>query len=283
MTLRLPCHISEDSKRVCNDQVIFSKLNSTTMFFFSGETHDEVESEFNSLKNISLPTTSKEKTSLIKMLSCSEVYKPFLLGIVFYILQQFSGTYVVLVYAVQIISKAGVDMDPFLGAVYIGIARFIVCTFVITWELETWGRRPVSMFSAGATSLCLFVLAASCWFTWLQVPILSVSAIVGFVLASAGIWIIPYLMLSEILPQKVRGSFSGAGSSILYFMSFCSIKMFPWMMDSMGSGNSFAFYGIVAILIIPFVYNFLPETKGKTLMEIEEYFKSKKNVDLEMK
>ncbi|XP_055839748.1 solute carrier family 2, facilitated glucose transporter member 8-like [Episyrphus balteatus] len=244
-----------------------------------GETHDEVEAEFALLrKTIPLKSKGIKKVSIWKSIRLPEVHKPLLLGVIFFAFQQFSGTFVVVVYAVQIITKAGVEADPFLCAIYVGIARFVVASVVMTWQLEKWGRRPVSIFSAATTSICLFLLAGPTWFPWLQIPTLSAAVIVGFVVSSAGLWTIPFLILPEIFPQKVRGSFCGISIGCAYLLSFSSIKIFPSLMDWMGgNGNVFAFYGTMALLSIFFVYWFIPETKGKTFLEIEDYFRRRKS------
>ncbi|XP_055846359.1 facilitated trehalose transporter Tret1-like [Episyrphus balteatus] len=229
-----------------------------------GETHQEVEDEFTLLR-VEVPLKAKKEKSLFfKSFCLPEVYKPLLIAIFFFVCQQFSGTFVVVVYAVQIITKAGVLIDPFLCAIYVGIARFIVTSVVITWQLENWGRRQVSMFSAATTSLCLFVLAGSSWFTWLQIPTLSAVVIVTFVVASAGLWTIPFLIMPEIFPQKVRGAFCGFTVGVADLIAFSSIKIFPSMIDWIGTGNVFAFYGGIAVLTIFFVYWFIPETKVST-------------------
>ncbi|XP_055846369.1 facilitated trehalose transporter Tret1-like [Episyrphus balteatus] len=241
-----------------------------------GETHVEVENEFTLLRVAVPQNADKEKVSFFKSFCLPEVYKPLLIAVIFFVCQQFSGTFVVVVYAVQIITKAGVLIDPFLCAIYVGIARFIVTSVVITWQLENWGRRQVSIFSAATTGLCLLVLAGSSWFTWLHIPTLSAVAIVSFVVASAGLWTIPFLILPEIFPQKVRGAFCGFTVGVADLIAFSSIKIFPSMVDWMGTGNVFAFYGCIAVLTIFFVYWFIPETKGKTFLEIEDCFRTKK-------
>ncbi|XP_055916154.1 facilitated trehalose transporter Tret1-like [Eupeodes corollae] len=249
-----------------------------------GETHDEVEAEFVALIHSCQPKAGDRKVSLWKSIRLPEVYKPFMIGIAFFAFQQFSGTFVVVVYAVQIITKAGVHTDAFLCAIYVGIARFIVASVVMTWELEKWGRRPVSIFSAASTACCLFLLASTSWFTWLHIPTLSAITIVAFVFAAAGQWAIPYVILTEIYPQKVRGAFCGLTIGIGYLITFSAIKIFPAMSRWMGNANVFAFYGTIALLTIVFIYHFIPETKGKTFVEIESFFRKPKResrIDLE--
>lgn len=243
-----------------------------------GETHPEVEEEFATMRRASQHVAGEPKVSIVKSFCLPEVYKPFFTGVFFFVFQQFSGTFVIVVYSVQIITKAGVKIDAFLCSIYLGIARFIVASFIMTWELERWGRRPVVAFSAISSACCLFVLAGASWFTWLQIPILSAVVIVLFVLASAGQWAIPFMILAEIFPPKVRGSCVGVTMGMAYTISFAAIKLYPSMSDYLGNGNVFAFYGSMSLLLLVFVYYFLPETKGKTFAEIAIFFNKEKAV-----
>lgn len=82
-------------------------------------------------------------------------------------------------------------------------------------------------------------------------------------------------MLPELFPQRVRGVTAGLTVCLAYFLSFIAIKIYPTMLHIMGNEFIFLFYGLVSLLGTVFVYYILPETKGKTLQEIENLFKRK--------
>lgn len=86
-------------------------------------------------------------------------------------------------------------------------------------------------------------------------------------------------MLPEMFPQRVRGITAGITVCFAYFMSFIVIKSYPSMLNWMGNGMIFLFYGIVSLLGTLFVHQMLPETKGKTLQEIENLFKKRQPSD----
>lgn len=88
-----------------------------------------------------------------------------------------------------------------------------------------------------------------------------------------GFLTIPFTMLPEMFPQRVRGMTAGITVCVAYFMSFIVIKSYPAMLNWMGNGMIFLFYGVVSLLGTLFVHQLLPETKGKTLQEIENLFK----------
>jgi hypothetical protein len=81
-------------------------------------------------------------------------------------------------------------------------------------------------------------------------------------------------MLPELIPLRVRGLGAGITVSFAYFMSFIIIKIYPTMLEVMGNEFVFIFYGTVSLFGIFFVHFILPETRGKSLEEIENSFKS---------
>lgn len=93
------------------------------------------------------------------------------------------------------------------------------------------------------------------------------------VTSTFGFLTIPFTMLPELFPQRVRGLTAGLTVCFAYFMSFIAIKSYPSMLLYMGNDIIFLLYGTVSLLGTLFVYFLLPETKGKTLQEIENLFK----------
>lgn len=220
--------------------------------------------------------SSAESESLLQAVKAPEVYKPLLLMIGFFAFQQGSGVVVVVVYAVQIATLAGVSIDPRLCAVLVGVAR-IITTFFMSTIFERFGRRPAGIVSASGMTLCMLLLAASGWFpeAFEKVAILPVVCIVlHIVFSTMGLLTLPFFMISEVFPQRVRGSASGFSVSCGLLISFAVIKLYPAMESALGTAGLFAFYGVISLIAVFFIYFLIPETKGRTLLEIEEYFRS---------
>lgn len=254
----------------------------------------EFEREFNILlKSLSL-AEGEHKPRFWEAIKAPEVYKPLLIMIGFFACQQFSGIFVVVVYAVQISIEAGVTIDPILCAMLVAFIR-VPTTFAVGLVLDRWGRRPPAMFSGFGMGICMFILAGSVWFptTLGTIPHLPVVGICMYIVTSTlGLMTLPFSMIGEVYPQRMRGTAAGITISCNYALSFLCVKLFPNMVETMGKANVFAFYGTAAFLAIVYIYMFLPETKGKTLFEISEEFKgSKRNekkeiplmMDIEMK
>ncbi|XP_073811259.1 facilitated trehalose transporter Tret1-2 homolog [Musca autumnalis] len=237
-------------------------------------THPEVLSEFNLLqKNIQLAEGEK-KPSFFKSLKLPEVYKPLLILMGLFTFQQITGIFVVIVYAVQIAMEAGVTIDPFMCAIMIGVAR-VVTTCPMAYILEKWGRRRSGLISALGMGVCMTLLALHKNLT--SIPYLPVITIVAFiVLSTLGLYTLPFFMISEVFPQKVRGPASGLTVAYGTFISFVVTKTYPSMKAAIGNEYCFVTYAVLSFVGAVFVYACLPETRGRTLLEIEEEFRSGK-------
>lgn len=246
-----------------------------------------IEKEIKDLvENIAKSNTSGKKTSKWRDLRKPELYKPLSIMIAFFAFQQFSGIFVIFVYAAQFSKQAGVAIDPLLSAVYIGLTR-VVTTLLMAYISDKFGRRPPAFFSGFGMCASMMGLAAcsahplvDTSFNWVPAFLL-----IFFIFScTLGFLTLPFAMIAELYPQRTRGFAAGLTICAGYFMSFINIKAYPYLVDSLGNEVIFIFYGTVSLLGIFFVYFVLPETKGKSLQEIENYFRGerKSETDIEM-
>ncbi|KAM7342242.1 facilitated trehalose transporter Tret1-2 homolog isoform 1-T3 [Cochliomyia hominivorax] len=236
-------------------------------------THPEILEEFKHLqKNIQFAEGEK-KPSFFKSLKQPEVYKPLLVLMGLFSFQQLTGIFVVIVYAVQISTEAGVTIDPFMCAIMIGVAR-VLTTCPMGHILEKWGRRRSGLISACGMTICMLLLSLHEQPSLKSIPYLPVVAIVTFiVLSTLGLYTLPFFMISELFPQNVRGPCSGITVAFGSFVSFVCTKIYPSLKEAIGKENCFVMYAAFAFLSVIFIYVCLPETRGRTLLQIEEEFK----------
>lgn len=90
---------------------------------------------------------------------------------------------------------------------------------------------------------------------------------------SLGVLVIPWTLIGELLPIQIRGIGGGFMVGIAYILMFGVVKSFPFALDVTGAEGIFFFFSFMSLAGVAFVYIFLPETMGKTLQEIEDYFK----------
>ncbi|KAH8371670.1 hypothetical protein KR093_008404 [Drosophila rubida] len=240
-------------------------------------THPEVVEEFNVLQKSLQLREGEKKPSFMSCLRLPEVYKPLLILLGLFFFQQFSGIFVIIVYAVQISTEAGVSIDPFICAVLIGVAR-VVTTCPMGIILEKWGRRRSGIISTLGMCISMLLLACSGWFEFMaKIPYLPVIALVSFiVLSTLGLYTLPFFMISELFPQKVRGPASGLTIAMGFIFAFFCIKTYPELKALIGIYNSCLFFSIMSLVAMIFIYCALPETRRRTLLEIEEQFRTGK-------
>lgn len=208
--------------------------------------------------------------------------KPFFIMVGYFFFQQFSGTFVVIYYAVDITIEAGVKIDGNLAAILIGIARLLGTIFV-SYACRKLGRRLPSILSGAGMTLFMGILSAYSWAisTGYKIDdngLIPVISIVMYILAGTlGFLVLPFAMIGELYPARVKDIFSGMTTCLAYVFSFVALKVYPDMLEAFDKHGVFLFYTILSLLGTIFVLLFLPETKGKTLQQIEESFKSKKS------
>lgn len=95
--------------------------------------------------------------------------------------------------------------------------------------------------------------------------------------STVGYMIVPWVMIGEVFPSKIRGIMGGITWCFAYFFIFITLRTYPFLENLVTKPGTFFLYGIVSLLVTTiFLYFFFPETKGKTLNEIEILFKKNK-------
>lgn len=203
-----------------------------------------------------------------------QLYKPFLIMVSFFAIQQFSGIFTVFIYAARFSLEAGVVIDEFLSAVLIGIIRLIT-NFIIAFASDKYGRRPLAIMSGSGMFLSMTGLAVCSAFPLKNTNFQILPAVLLYTFVSSGtfgILTLPFAMVAEIFPQKTRGFAVGITIAIGFILSFINIKTFGTIFEAFGSVWIFSFYALMALIGVAFAVFILPETKGKSLQEIEAHF-----------
>lgn len=192
------------------------------------------------------------------------------IGIVVGILQQVSGINAVFFYAPMIFERSGIGANAaFMQAALVGLVN-LVFTVVAMAVIDRFGRRPLLVFGLSGIAACMLLLAWAFGAGDGAHPALTLAAIMGFVASFAvSLGPVMWVLFSELFPNRVRGvaiSFVGLVNSATAFLV---TLIFPWQLQALGSATTFLLYGLFAIAGLAFVVRVLPETKGRSLEELE--------------
>ncbi|EFN78457.1 Sugar transporter ERD6-like 8 [Harpegnathos saltator] len=233
------------------------------------------------------PRPQKKKQNLLKHLMKRNAIVPFAIMLSYFFFQQFSGLFVVIYYAVDIIVSSGVKLDPYLGAVLIGFTR-LVGSLLVAGVSRKYGRRIPSIVSGigmaifmGGLSVYLFLKDNG--YDIADGGVIPAVCVLLYIFASTlGYLVIPFAMVGEVFPSKVKDILSGLTTCIGYIFSSITVKTYPDMLETMGKHGVFLFFAVVSLVGAVFIVLCLPETKGKTLHEIEDMFSKKKKNTFEL-
>ncbi|CAH0555937.1 unnamed protein product [Brassicogethes aeneus] len=215
----------------------------------------------------------QESQTTYRVFFKKEVIKPFIIINIFNVLQILSGTYLIVFYAVDILSHIQTnEIDHFLAAVLTAGMRFIF-TIIASILLVFMGRRTIALTSGIGTTLsalCLGVLLLQNCST--NAYISAVLVLTYVATNTLGFMILPGVMLAELFPAKVRGLAGGFTFMTFNLVLFVIAKVFPLLKATVGVSGVFCIFGGSSLLASLFLYLMLPETKGRSLSEIEDYF-----------
>ncbi|KAH6765081.1 Major facilitator superfamily protein [Perilla frutescens var. hirtella] len=254
----------------------------------------DISLEVNEIKR-SVASTSRRTAIRFADLKMRRYWLPLMIGIGLLILQQLSGTNGVIFYSTTIFESAGISSSN-AATVGVGIIQ-VIATGVTTWLVDKTGRRILLLISSSGTAFCLLVVAVSFFLKGVVahdsslyriLGILSVAGVLCMIVCfSLGLGPIPWLIMSEILPPKIKGLAGSVATLANWFCSFVITMTAPLLLDwSSGASfegelirnvailtGTFTFYAVMCIITVTFVAIWVPETKGRTLEEIQHSFR----------
>jgi SP family arabinose:H+ symporter-like MFS transporter len=197
--------------------------------------------------------------------------RPLLIAVVLMAVSQLSGINAIMYYSTKIFTTAGVGVKGAFGAsVIIGLVN-VIFTFVALLFVDKAGRRPLLVIGLAVQ---VVALGATGWMFHAgqggQALLLAVLVyIAAFAMALGPI---PWILCSEIFPTRIRGRAMSVATFVIWSSCFLVALTFPKLNDSplIGPAKTFWFYGAFSLLGLIFVWFAVPETKGRTLEEIQE-------------
>ena len=202
-----------------------------------------------------------------------------MIGIVLAILQQVTGINVFLYYAPEIFKKLGTGPNTaLLQTIIVGIVNMSF-TVVAILTVDRFGRKPLMIFGSLGMGICLLTLGLMAYFQRAELWILIF--ILGFIACFAlSVGPVTWVIMSEIFPTRIRGRAMSVATVFLWGANWLVSQTFPMMNENPSlvarfhHGFSFWIYGLMCFILFVFIWRMVPETKGKSLEDIERQWAS---------
>jgi SP family arabinose:H+ symporter-like MFS transporter len=222
--------------------------------------------------------TSQEEELVQPRSSYREVFarpmrKALLIGILLPLFSQFSGINAIIYYGPSILSNAGISLsNSLLSQVIFGLANMLF-TLLAVWKVDTWGRRPLYLFGTAGAAITLLLTGFCFWYgatesIWLLVCVLAFLACFAFSIGP-----LKFVVASEIFPNAIRGRALAISIMVMWVADTIVGQLTPMLLKEIGSSGTFWFFSFFCVVAFIFVYRYLPETKGRSLEQIEEDWK----------
>lgn len=190
-----------------------------------------------------------------------------LIGVLLSVFQQFVGINVALYYAPRIFESMGAAKDAsMMQTVVMGLVN-VIFTMVAILTADRWGRKPLLIVGSVGMAIGMFAISA---LAFLQ--IIGISTLVFIIIYTASFMMswgpICWVLIAEIFPNRIRGRAVAVAVVAQWAANYLISSTYPAMME-FSSGMTYGFYGLMSVLSAIFVWKMIPETKGKTLEEME--------------
>jgi sugar porter (SP) family MFS transporter len=197
--------------------------------------------------------------------------KPLGIAVFLAVFQQVTGINTVIYYGSLIFKEqvGGQSDSAAIGAnVIIGTVNFLM-TIVALWTIDRLGRRPLMMLAAGGMAVSLFLMGLL--FGLHPPPAAMILGVILFYVASFGVGLGPgvWVVISELFPTRIRGRAMSIATLCLWLACILVTATFLSLVEAIGSTGAFWLYAAMSVVNLLFIWRVMPETKGRSLEEIE--------------
>lgn len=198
-----------------------------------------------------------------------QLKKTLVIGILLAVFSQITGINAIMYYAPEIFKSTGVGSDSaFMQTILVGIIN-VIFTLVAIQYVDHWGRKKLLLLGITGMAVCLFITGFA--FYRQQQGYLVLIAILGYIACFAmSLGPLTFVVIAEIFPTKARATAMSVATFFLWLAVFLVSQTFPILIGSVGSAGTFWIYMVISIFTFFFIWKMIPETKGKTLEEIEK-------------
>ena len=197
-----------------------------------------------------------------------KLFRILLLGVGLAVFQQWCGINVIFNYAQEIFQSAGYDISSVLKNIAWTGSVNMAFTFVALGVVDRGGRRPLMLFGAAGLAV-IYVALAWCYHTHVQGLPMLLLVLAAIACYSMSLAPVTWVVISEIFPNRIRGAAMAVAVAALWLACFLLTFSFPTLNAKLGADGTFALYAAICVIGFIFIMFALPETKNKTLEQIE--------------
>ncbi|WP_051251060.1 sugar porter family MFS transporter [Paenibacillus harenae] len=203
-----------------------------------------------------------------------QLFKPGLrialvVGVGLAVLQQITGINAVLYYAPEIFKAAGAGTNASLvQTILVGLINLLF-TLVAMWLIDKVGRKALLLIGSASMTVCLLVIGIAFQTGQTAGPLVLVFILLYVASFAISLGPVVWVMMSEIFPNRIRGKAIAIASMALWAADYVVSQTFPPLLGSAGPAATFWIYGSMALLAFFFTWRVVPETRGKSLEQIE--------------
>lgn len=220
---------------------------------------------------VEIRDTIAQEAGTLRELVQKRLRKPLGIAVFLAVFQQVTGINTVIYYGSLIFKEqvGGQSDSAAIGAnVIIGSVNFLM-TLVALWVIDRLGRRPLMLLASGGMALALLVLGFA--FRLQPPPALVILLVILLYVASFGVGLGPgvWVVIAELFPTRIRGRAMSIATLCLWLACILITSTFLTLVEAVGSAGAFWLYAALSVVNFLFIWKVMPETKGRSLEEIE--------------
>lgn len=221
-----------------------------------------------------------EEKGSYKMLFAPEMRKALLIGLLLPLFSQFSGINAIIYYGPSILNEAGLNLSSaFLSQILLGTVNMLF-TFIAVWKVDSLGRRPLYLTGTICATISLFVTGLCFYTDNTDSYLLLISATIFLASFAFSIGPLKFVIASEIFPDKIRGRALALSIMVMWVADTIVGQITPILLASFGTAFTFWIFAFFCFIAFIVVYRMVPETKGKSLEQIQEMWVEEKQLKM---
>jgi MFS transporter, SP family, arabinose:H+ symporter len=212
---------------------------------------------------------NNEQKGEIKDLLTREIRPLILIGIVVAIFSQVTGINSIMYYAPMIFAKTGIGVNSALMQTIAVGGVNLIFTFVAIKYIDKFGRKPLLIAGTSGMTVSLLVLATAFYLKGFGGFLILTFILIYIASFAASLGPVTWVFVAEIYPNRLRSEAMSVAVVFLWIAVFVVSFTFPYILNVLGGGTAFLLFGIMCVIYLVFLLVKVPETKGKSLEELE--------------